>query len=77
MKRKFTVFAHQQVKIIPITQSILSDLGDSPNVQVLLYDENGKLTKQEVPVEYILDETDILIKISVTTSNKNGIIILS
>ena len=78
MKTQFTYpfFSHKDLKSVLLTPAIKAELGDYPTVKTLIYDEEGKISPQELPVTYVTNDYDETISVIVKTGNKNGLIIL-
>ena len=69
--RKIPFFQHQLTRTVSIDNATE---GDYPNVRVLIFDGEGALHQEDVPIKFIGEEQASSVVIE--TGNKNGYIII-
>lgn len=75
MKHQFEFFSHNETKTVELSKKQVKKFGGLPSVSVLVFDQVGRLEKQDVPVMY--DQMpDGSLAIIANTQCKNGYLII-
>lgn len=77
MKTPYNFYPHQSEKKIAVSAQMREAFGNFPLVTALMYDENGGLHQESIPVDFELDEFDQVKTVIAKTGNRYGILILS